>query len=238
MKKIFTLVLIGILTLGAASVALAGPNGDSKEIDVTATVGPYAKVVAQKLEFKKGFLFWTWWKDVPPLMDFGWFVGAPGENKVKDTNCFVVETNAPVTVTFDGTPLTNGDYTLPTTYWAFFSKGYDDDTWPILGVLPEQLVPCRPIGFFGSGDTPVWTGWDNFEVPEWEDALTAALGALAAWDKIWPTNDHPETVSVQLEGKGIYPFQVFGFAGTRDTISGQAAGEYNGLITLTVSAAG
>lgn len=115
-------------------------------------------------------------------MDFAFFSGDPDEeSRIRDANCFLVETNCPVIVTFDGTPLTNVEdntITLPTTYWIWESLDVNDI--PLVTGLfgdqllpPYQLIPVSEIGYIGDSQifrrkilisaTPLVTSW----IPCW-----------------------------------------------------------------------
>ncbi len=249
MKKLLVTMLVCLTAISFASVVLASefgaPNEDSDTVVVSASVGKYASVEAHKLIYDHTNCWWfiipfweTYWSEADEaLMDFGEFSGAPGKNKIRDTNYFIVETNTAIDVEFSGKPLTRGTSVLPTKYWAFTSQGIDNDLWPLpmWQDFPKQLVPRKNIGFFGAGNAPDWNGLANFDVPaeEWELML---LGAAQSWPALWP-KDNDVIKSTRLNGKGIYPFQVFGIAGTGANISDQENGEYWGEIKLTVSAA-
>src|SRR5690554_5904857 len=134
MKKVVFIILTFIFLVSSIS-AFADNQGTigiiDDRIEVTANVGPYAAVVPQKLKYDVTWEWWFYrdWYEVEPGMDFGHFTGEPDQpSRIQDSNCFLVETNCPVDITFDGTPLTHvdGSTTLPTTYWAWQSLGVED----------------------------------------------------------------------------------------------------------------
>ena len=232
----FLIVVIMLFITAGTTFAVEGTLGTiSDDIGINGDVSPYASVKAQKLNYIDNALFWTWWEDVEAGMDFGFFSGDPNEeSRIKDTNCFIVETNTSLNVNFTGTPLTHendSNITLPTTYWAFTSYGYTQETWPMFGAPPEQLVPFEEIGYFGETDIPK----QNLSYNDYPDFVREVLAGLV--DSIWPNNSVPNQQNYNgIAGKGIYAFQVFGFSGVGDNISSQKAGQYTGEICLTVAA--
>lgn len=242
MKKIAISMFLVLILLFSLSIMVAAEEGTVGSIDdtinVNGNVGPYASVEAHKLNYQGG-IGWTWWNEVTPGMDFGFFSGNPDQaSRVKDTNCFVVETNTSLEVTFTGEPLTHsgGGVILPTTYWAFKSAGVEgpDGPWNSYDGLPDQIRPVQEIGYFGEGPVPEDNNGIHF--PAWWDLLSVYAGIVA--NNGWPD---PNEVQVQqqyngITEKGIYAFQVFGFAGMGENISSQHAGHYQGEICLTVAA--
>lgn len=244
------IILFTLLFLFVSLLTFADNQGSvgslMDEIQVSAKVGPYAAVVPQKLQYVVTNYFWTIpiedeWFEVEPEMNFGHFSGNPDQrSRIQDSNCFLVETNCPVNLTFEGTPLTHvdGSTTLPTTYWAFRSMGVNDipirlPRFPFLPPTPPmQLVPVQEIGYFGdSSDIP---RGPEFDVrPEWLDLILEVVTGL-----IWPTPEKVASSQVYsgINDKGVYAFQVFGFAGIRENISAVKAGNYVGEIRLTVAA--
>lgn len=210
-------------------------------IGVNANIGKYAAVVPQKLEWETN----TWnilWYEVEPGMDFAYFSGNPDQDsRVRDSNCFLVETNCSVVVTFDGTPLTNvvdNTVTLPTTYWVWESLDVNDI--PLTSGLfadqllpPYQLIPVSEIGYIG----------DSLDIPknnlDFSNPFGNFLDTLLdlVTNEIWPSPDKVAS-SRSYDGineKGVFAFQLFGFAGMRDNISDVKAGDYVGEIRLTVA---
>lgn len=253
MKKslIFTLLMavVMLFTVAGSTFAVEGTLGEIEDtISINSEVGPYASVEAHKLEYDHTDYLWIWpgisipkdnyWGEVEPGMDFGFFSGNPDQqSKVRDTNCFIVETNTALNVTFDGQPLTyqnDPNITLPTTYWAFTSWGVDENTWPLptWELFPDQIQPFQEIGYFGETEIPE-NNLSHEEYPNFvQDVLSNLVGS------IWPGNSVPsQQIYNGITQKGIYAFQVFGFAGMGDNISSQHAGQYTGEIRLTVATA-
>lgn len=239
-------ILASLFLLLFSLLAFANNQSIVNEIPVKADVGPYAAVIPQKLMFETTKGCWLIpledeWFEVEPEMSFGHFSGNPDQrSRIQDSNCFLVETNCAVNIIFDGTPLTHldGSTTLPTTYWAFRSLGVNDIpiTFPRFPLLPPfvplQLIPAQEIGYFGdSSDIPKGPDFDI--KPDWLDLILEIVTGI-----IWPTPEKVESRQVYtgINEKGVYAFQVFGFAGVRENISAMKAGDYVGEIRLTVSA--
>lgn len=241
-----SIILASLFLLLLSLLSFANTQNFMDEIQVSANVGPYAAVIPQKLMFETTKGYWLIpledeWFEVEPEMSFGHFSGNPDQkSRIQDSNCFLVETNCPVNIIFEGTPLTHldGSTTLPTTYWAFRSLGVNDIpiSFPRIPFLPPisplQLIPVQEIGYFGdSSDIP--RGPDFDIRPEWLDLIVDLVTGM-----IWPTPEKVESSQVYtgINEKGVYAFQVFGFAGVRENISAVKAGDYVGEIRLTVSA--
>lgn len=260
MKRLTLLTLILVLVFAMNAFA-AVEQGNPMDIDLTADVevelgiGPYASVMAQRLEYDHAERVWGWinflgwklpakrlehyWDDkVEPRMDFGEFSGQAEQSKFTDSNGFVVETNTALTLTFSGVPLTHTlheDSKILTTYWAFTTAG-QEPVWPVENwkLFPEQITPKDKIGFFGEGSVPRYTD-GRFSHTGVLDGILHVLGVIKAKD-LWPKEG--EVVQnlpyTGITTNGIYAFQVFGFAST-DAISSQREGDYVGKIILTVS---
>lgn len=245
-----SIIFISLMFLLVSSLVFADNQGSigaiKDEIEVIANVGPYAAVVPQKLQYEVTKSFWTIpledeWFEVEPEMNFGHFTGNPDQrSRIQDSNCLLVETNCSVNLTFEGTPLTHvdGSTTLPTTYWAFKAAGVNDipirlPRIPFFPATPPlQLIPVQEIGYFGdSSDIPRGPEFDIR--PDWLDHLLDLVTGV-----IWPSPEKVQSAQVYtgINDKGVYAFQVFGFAGIRENISAVKAGNYEGEIRLTVSA--
>lgn len=249
-KLVYLVVLLLVFSVGVVVFAAEGNpgvDGGVKElVPALVEVGPYASVIAQRLEFDHFAMCWSWrnwrfeggwyWDDtVEPGMDFGYYSGKAGEAKFTDSNGFVVETNTALALTFEGVPLTHesGD-TMLTTYWAFTTAGVDP-VWPVPNwqMFPAQVIPKSEIGFFGTGKVPRNDG--GFRWTSLLDGVRHIVTGIES-GTFWPTQDdvHAALSYNGIVTNGIYAFQVFGFAGT-DEISSQREGDYEGLIKLTVA---
>lgn len=237
MRKLTLLTLSLVLALsGVAFAANEGnPNGKLTDtVDAYVTVGPYAKIEAQRVNVQRD-CWWYVWGEATPAMGFGFYNGQAGYGKVADSNCFILETNTDVTVSFEGESLRHtehGDKML-TRYWAWLSRGVDELPTPYLFLnLPKQIQPYKEIGFFGeAGKAP---RKDSGRVLE--EILFEVLDKLGLGNR-WPQDYWDKDVmaiSNHVTTNGLYAFQVFGFAST-DEISSQRAGNYVGKITVTVS---
>lgn len=224
--------------------------GLHENMDATVDIGPYASVMAQKLEYHHLEIKWSWanhrpviehyWDNqVEPGMDFGQYSGKAGFGKFTDSNGFVLETNTALNLVFSGMPLTHTIYPdskMLTTYWAWTAEGVDDNVWPVPNweFFPAQVRPANQIGYFGQGNIPRYDGGFAHN-----DVLSGLLHLLHIINvrEIWPEQSQVmENLSYNgIETNGIYAFQVFGFAGT-DDISSQREGSYVGSIMLTVAA--
>lgn len=240
MKKILSLVFVLILALGTFAAAEEGPLGTLNEkIPVNAEVGPYANVVAQRAVFREWYWFLGHWEESEPGMDFGYYTGRASQKKFADTNCFVVEANTALNLTFEGTALEHtehGDSKMKTTYWAF--ESHDPDGMPTLIVPPMQIIPKREIGYFGDPDHLLLfddpnsgEGTEFIDLPQ--DVLLGLLAGLASGHFYPVAGSAVPQLNFSTASKGIFAYQIFGFAGT-DGISSQRAGEYRATITLTV----
>ena len=234
MKKLvlLTLCLLFVLSTGALAADGNPGAGISETVEASVTVGPYAKIEAQKVVLQD--CWWLFWKGGEPGMDFGYYTGEDGYGKAADSNCFILETNTDLTVSFHGRSLRHtvtGDAML-TRYWAWLSRGVDPlpEPWLFINV-PEQIQPYEEIGYFGeAGKAP---RKDNGRV--FEQILDRVLKSFKT--DFWPEDDWEEdkdAVSNHVRRNGLYAFQVFGFAST-DEISSQPAGNYVGQIIVTVS---
>lgn len=259
MKRLVFLTLCLVLVFSMSALANQGNpyDGLTQDIPASVEVGPYASVMAQKLVYDGseevwGWVNFLWWKlpvrlgwehywsdDEQPLMSFEHYSGKAGQSKFTDSNGFVVETNTPLTLTFNGTRLENSecpDSKMLTTYWAFTAEGVDGSIWPVpnWGLFPAQVIPDEEIGFFGEGPVPRYDG--GFSHTGVLAGLAHVITGLEA-SQFWPKQaDVVEDLSYAgIDANGIFAFQVFGFAGT-DDISSQRAGDYEATITLTVAA--
>lgn len=257
MKRMFVLAMCLLLAFSINAFAKGGNPHDelSEDIQVSAEIGPYAHVMAQRLQYDHSQLAWGWlnfcgleipvpgmqhyWSDEEdPLMDFGKYSGAAGQGKFTDSNGFVVETNTSLQLVFSGIPLTHTqDDTsrMLTTYWAFTAEGVDSKIWPVPDwrLFPAQVRPKTEIGYFGIGGVP---RFDSFEIEHLPEDILALIGTISASGQFFPKQDLVEE-NREYNGiteHGIYAFQVFGFAST-DEISSQREGNYEGKIILTVS---
>lgn len=243
MKKLLVLTMCLVLAFSINALAAKGNphDGLSEDIPVTAEIGPYASVMAQKTVFDKFFWFIGFWHEAEADMDFQHYTGRAGQRKFTDTNCFIVETNTSLYLEFTGTALQNvehSDSKMLTTYWAF--ESHDPDELPLLIRPPIQIIPKYEIGYFGEAgheliyDHPGEDSETEFvNIPE--DAYLAILAGLAAGSGFYPTEG--EVLANQtwhIGSNGVYAYQIFGFAGT-DRISSQRAGDYKAAVTLTVS---
>jgi hypothetical protein len=240
MKKTLILVLALVLVLGTAAFAL-----DKGEIEVGAKVAPYASVKAQKTKWHQTGWFFIIpigeWQEDEPNMNFQYYSGVANQRKFTDTNCFIVETNAPVDLVFTGTALQHevyDDSKMLTTYWVFQSWGVDD--LPRFMLPPEQILPKWEIGYFADlnhallYETPWYSDHETEFVEVPEDALLALLGLFKS-GRFYPTAGAVAAAQeTSIDREGIYAYQVFGFAGTGG-ISDQRAGHYTAEITLTVN---
>lgn len=238
MKKLLVLTICLVLAFSIKALADEGdPRGGLREdILVSAEVGPYAQVFPQRVTIQSSEEeeYWWFWAEDTPGMDFGHYDGRAGYGKAADSNCFLLETNTNLTVTFSGQSLTHesGDKML-TRYWAWRSRGVSDlsEPWLFLSI-PRQLRPYRQIGYFGeAGKAP-----RKDKGREIEDITFNVLQWLSGND-YWPSGDWDGDETATHSGvttNGWYAFQVFGFAST-DEISSQRAGDYVGKIILTVS---
>lgn len=235
MKKIalLTVCLVFVLSMGVFA-AEGNPHVDmSVNVEALAQIGPYANVIAQKVKVDSDCWWYTWDEDAPG-MDFGHYSGQAGYGKIADSNCFVLETNTGLLVTFTGESLRHesGDKML-TRYWAWTSRGAEDLPKPYFFVnFPKQIKPYKEIGYFGeAGKAP-----RKENGREAEQIIFDVLKGLTNRD-FWPAGKWDEEVVQQYAGvtaNGFYAFQVFGFAST-DDISSQREGDYAGKIILTVS---
>lgn len=233
MKRIafLTLCLVFVLSMGAFAKE-GDPNARlDANVQTSVEVGPYASVMAQRVIVDTSG--WWQWDEAAPRMSFGRYNGQAGYGKVTDSNCFILETNTDLIVTFKGQSLkhASGDKML-TRYWAWTSRGVEDLPKPYLFLnVPKQIQPYSEIGYFGeAGKAPRKDSGRGVE-----QILDFVLGILGM--NFWPTADFPEDVELSYEGvttNGFYAFQVFGFAST-DDISSQREGDYVGKIILTVS---
>jgi hypothetical protein len=244
MKKIVIWAMCLVLALASGALAKEGSLNEelTEPVPVSVTIGPYAKIWVQRVEFDGNLLWWHFSEVTPPGMNFNPFSGEAGFGRFADGNCFLLETNTNVAVEFSGTALTHTgagiEDTMLTRYWAAQSEGVDSgDEWWLFP--PKQVRPVNAIGYFGpAGKAP---RADN--IPSWDDLdwILKVVANLLGYDlPLWPDeNDHwseAKNVSIDLQtGNGFYAFQVFGFVST-DEISSQRAGEYKATITATVSA--
>lgn len=234
MKKLVFLTLCLVLVFSIGALAAQGnPNvGLTEDIPTYVEVGPYASVIPQRVVVEQNG-WWYRWNEAAPGMDFGHYSGQAGYGKIADSNCFILETNTDLLVTFKGESLkhASGDKML-TRYWAWTSRGVDNLPEPYLFLnIPEQIQPYQQIGYFGeAGKAP---RKDSGRVVE--GVLDAVLTALGM--DFWPTGDWDAEEIAEFDGvttNGFYAFQVFGFAST-DNISSQREGDYVGKIILTVA---
>lgn len=257
MKKLFVLTMCLVLAFSINALAAEGnpQDGLSEDIHVHVEIGPYAHVMAQRLQYDHSQLAWDWinfrgckipwldlqhyWQDTGnPLMDFGTYSGAAGQGKFTDSNGFVVETNTSLTLVFSGVPLTHihdGDSKMLTTYWAFTAAGVDDEIRPVPDwrFFPAQVKPKKEIGYFGTGNVP---RRDSFRTEHLPEDIFALIGTVIKSGRFFPEESlvEPERQYNGITEHGIYAFQVFGFVSTNE-ISSQRAGDYVGEIILTVS---
>lgn len=250
MKKVMTLTLCLLLALSAVTFAANSGNltdSISADLEAKAEITPYARVWAQRVTLKEEkvqvgpFKFkWLFWDEGEPGMDFGSFGGEAHYGKAADSNCFILETNTDVTVTFSGEALKHksSGNTMPTRYLAFLSASVTELGEPVLPLIfpplnvPLQIVPVKKIGYFGeAGAAP------SLEAGrEVEQIIFMALEWLLG-EQYWPEGDLSSVLyatSNDVTGKGYWAFQVFGFASTGE-ISSQPEGEYEGKIIITVS---
>lgn len=236
MKRAVFLMLCMVLAF--SSGVLAAEKNPTETLSETlgayVSVGPYAKIEPQRVVVKKDCWWYAWTED-DPGMDFGFYDGKAGYGKAADSNCFILETNTGVTVTFKGESLTHTEYgdKMLTRYSAWLSRGVDDLPEPYLFVnIPKQIQPYKEIGFFGEAGKAPRKDSGGFI----EQILFEVLELLGLGNR-WPTeywNEEHVAISNHVNQKGIYAFQVFGFAST-DEISSQRAGTYEGKIIVTVS---
>lgn len=232
-KLILTMCLVFVLAAGVFAAEGNPYEGLSVEVPAIAEIGPYASVIAQRVTVERDGWWFAWTEGVPG-MDFRHYSGQAGYGKIADSNCFVLETNTNVILTFAGQSLTHamGDRML-TRYWAWTSRGVEDLPKPYLFVnFPKQIRPYQEIGYFGeAGKAP-----RKENGREVEQIIFDVLQQLVGRD-FWPTGEWAADVAREYNGvttNGIYAFQVFGFAST-DEISSQREGDYVGKIILTVS---
>ena len=233
MKRLafLTLCLVLVFSMNAFAVEGNPHAGLTEDIPTYVEVGPYASVIPQRVVVERNG-WWYRWNETTPGMFFGHYTGEAGYGKVADSNCFILETNTDLLLTFKGESLTHttGDKML-TRYWAWTSRGVDDvPTRPLLVIfptIPEQIE----IGYFGeAGKAPRKDSGRSAE-----QILDTVLDLLGM--NYWPTGEWDDDVEQRYNGvqtNGFYAFQVFGFAST-DGISSQREGDYVGKITLTVS---
>lgn len=111
MKRLMllTLCLLFVLSAGALAAEDDARAGVSETVDAFVTVGPYAKIEAQRVQLDINSwnpLKWKW-VDGDPGMNFGFYTGEAGYGKMSDSNCFILETNTAVKVQFEGKSLTH-----------------------------------------------------------------------------------------------------------------------------------
>ncbi len=231
-KLVVMLCLVLVFSTGVFAAEGNPDSGLTTDIPTYVEVGPYASVVSQRVVVEPSG-WWYRWNEAAPGMDFGHYSGQAGYGKVADSNCFILETNTNLLVTFKGESLkhASGDKML-TRYWAWTSRGVDDLPNPYLLLnVPDQIRPYHKIGYFGeAGKAP------RKDSGRWvEDVLFDVFNLLGM--NYWPTGEWADEVQQEWHGvttNGFYAFQVFGFAST-DDISSQREGDYVGKIILTVS---
>lgn len=233
-RLVLTMCLVFVFTSGVFAAEGNPYEGLSVQVPAIAEIGPYASVMAQRVVKERDGCWWFAWTEGVLGMDFRHYSGQAGYGKIADSNCFVLETNTNVILTFTGQSLTHdsGDKML-TRYWAWTSRGVEDLPKPYLFVnFPRQIRPYREIGYFGeAGKAP-----RKDSGREVEQIIFDVLQQLVGRD-FWPTGEWTADVAQVYNGvtiNGIYAFQVFGFAST-DEISSQREGDYLGKIIFTVS---
>lgn len=120
-----TTIFLGILLILSESFAGEGAPPISEIVPVNGKVLKYAKVTV-----------------VTEPMNFGIFTGQPNEEiGPKNNAVFEVETNADLNLTFSGTDLAKGGYTIKTAYKA---GNVTDGNW--LGYFNREWGTYNPVG--------------------------------------------------------------------------------------------